>query len=531
MSSELELLKQCITELEAENAELRKENTEIHDLRFKLTVSNAEVAELKRKNTETLKSNAEYNERRDAENAKLKARIEELKKNKQDSSAENVRRDVEIAEIKAEVVKLRDNNEESKQLTSRQSDVTSKEMISGYNENTIDEIESQSSVSSNTINLVSNVYEMTDVSDHALVSSDKSSEEKETVAFLNEEHKKRIKINSSTEEKHILPTVTEISANLVHPNSLAERNEERAVLPDIINLYETACGAEKKAIEVNREETLRWCFYAREFKRMYKDFMVSNKVGEKKAKGQVYDFIIKQLLNTKRKTLCRQTQKALRIDDLFEKIGMDKLQYIKTYSTDTISKFTDLQIQTIIDHFTEKPNMEFTDETEDEEQDDEVPEGFDQNNVLEILPPKESTTPIPLSHDSNSSGGSSKIGPVNSPKSQANVTSTTSQTWIPKTNPNKMECLYQYAVEHSLNPEKFSIVTEAEKYRWNVKCFHSDLERDILIYHRSIEKNEDRKKYHTLLTDRERIIGEELLRRGILESRKSTAWLDNLMKE
>ena len=278
-------------------------------------MSDAEIAELKRRNAETLRSNAEYNERRDAENVKLKARIEELEKNKEDSSAENVRRDVEIAEIKAEVVKLaegaqaRDNNEESKQLTSRQSDVTSKEMISGYDQNTIDEIEPQSSVSSNTINLVSNVYEMTDVSDHALVSSDKSSEEKETVAFLNEEHKKRVseeirqrnrekklqqkneqdliqEINSSMKEKHILPTVTEISANLVRPNSLAERNEERAVHPDIISLYETACSAEKKAIEANREETLRWCFYAREFKRMYKDFMVSNKVGKKKAKGR-----------------------------------------------------------------------------------------------------------------------------------------------------------------------------------------------------------------------------------------------------
>ena len=222
-------------------------------------------------------------------------------------------------------------------------------------------------------------------------------------------------VNSSMKEKHILPTVTEISANLVRPNSLAERNEERAVLPDIINLYETACGAEKKAIEANREETLRWCSYAREFKRMYKDFMVSNKVGEKKAKGQVYDFIIKQLPNTKRKTLCRQTQKALRIDNLFEKIGMDKLQYIKTYSADTISKFTDPQIQTIIDHFTEKPNMEFTDEAEDEEQDDEIPEGFDQNNVLEVLPLAKltSTTSIPLAHDSNSSDNSKEVGPSN----------------------------------------------------------------------------------------------------------------------
>src|SRR5436305_5472679 len=79
MSSELEVLKQRITELETENAELRKENTEIRDLRIKLSVSDAEIAELKRRNAETLRSNAEYNERRDTENAKLRARIEEMK--------------------------------------------------------------------------------------------------------------------------------------------------------------------------------------------------------------------------------------------------------------------------------------------------------------------------------------------------------------------------------------------------------------------------------------------------------------------
>ena len=137
--------------------------------------------------------------------------------------------------------------------------------------------------------------------------------------------------------------------------------------------------------------------------------MVSNKVGEKKAKGQVYDFIIKQLPNIKRKTLCRQTQKALRIDDLFEKIGMDKLQYIKTYSADTISKFTDPQIQTIIDHFTEKPNMEFIDDTEDVEQDNEVLEEPDQNNALEVLSLAKltSTAPIPLAHIPNSSDDTS----------------------------------------------------------------------------------------------------------------------------
>ncbi|RIA87632.1 hypothetical protein C1645_739974 [Glomus cerebriforme] len=124
ISSELEVLKQHITELEAENTELRKENTEILYFRNKLSMSDVEIAELKCRNIKFLRVNKEYNERHNDENAKLKARIEELEKNKEDSSAENVRRDVEIAEIKAKVVKLaegaqvRDNNEETKQLTS-----------------------------------------------------------------------------------------------------------------------------------------------------------------------------------------------------------------------------------------------------------------------------------------------------------------------------------------------------------------------------------------------------------------------------
>src|SRR5437879_2716300 len=66
MSSELEVLKQRIIELEAENAE-------IPDLRRKLSVSDAEIAELKRRNAEFLRANKEYNERRDAEITKLRA--------------------------------------------------------------------------------------------------------------------------------------------------------------------------------------------------------------------------------------------------------------------------------------------------------------------------------------------------------------------------------------------------------------------------------------------------------------------------
>ncbi|CAG8620933.1 8678_t:CDS:2 [Paraglomus occultum] len=78
--------------------------------------------------------------------------------------------------------------------------------------------------------------------------------------------------------------------------------------------------------------------------------------------------------------------------------------------------------------------------------------------------------------------------------------------------PNKNR-LYQYAIEHEINPKEFSIITETEKNRWTMGCFHGDLERDIRFYR-----------------DRERLVGEELLRQGILKSGLSTAWLDDLME-
>ncbi|RGB41883.1 hypothetical protein C1646_751658 [Rhizophagus diaphanus] len=88
---------------------------------------------------------------------------------------------------------------------------------------------------------------------------------------------------SSKEENH----VTEISATLGRPNNETSITIYSSEKWKYYELYKIACDAEEKAIEANREETLRWCFYAREFKSMYKDIMASNKVGER---SDSYDY-------------------------------------------------------------------------------------------------------------------------------------------------------------------------------------------------------------------------------------------------
>ncbi|CAG8530071.1 1289_t:CDS:1, partial [Scutellospora calospora] len=137
----------------------------------------SEKVELNRRIAEVLRQAVEESKWRDAVNAELKARIEELEKNKTDSSAENVRRDVEIAEIKAEVKKLKDNNEENKKLTQE----ISPEGVVNVHNSISDQCDSATSC----------------------VSDQKSPEDGEMDAFLDEARKKNIsdRIRQHNKEK------------------------------------------------------------------------------------------------------------------------------------------------------------------------------------------------------------------------------------------------------------------------------------------------------------------------------------------
>ncbi|CAG8593712.1 10203_t:CDS:2 [Paraglomus occultum] len=135
----------------------------------------------------------------------------------------------------------------------------------------------------------------------------------------------------------------------------------------LAQLCNKAFDAEDKANRANQEEILYWFLYAKDFRLQYNEIIVSSggKISEKKARSLLYDSVVKQLSIIRKKrsqelglhlpeisrdALRKKTQRAEKIYILFEKIGHDKIKYIKSYSANSISKLTNDQIQEIINY-------------------------------------------------------------------------------------------------------------------------------------------------------------------------------------
>src|SRR5437764_506099 len=186
-----------IAELRKENAkisELQKENAEIPDLKRKFAEIESEKVELKVRIAELLRQAVEESKRRDVENAELKARIEELEKNK----TVTTKLESENAEFRDRTMKveqkqvLNDNSSNirssnfnsvadqlSKANSHHEKPLVDKETDTSLPEELIPEVIAKQSVS--TVNIP--VMDQCD---------QKSLEDKEMDAFLDEMHKKKV---------------------------------------------------------------------------------------------------------------------------------------------------------------------------------------------------------------------------------------------------------------------------------------------------------------------------------------------------
>ncbi|CAB5391848.1 unnamed protein product [Rhizophagus irregularis] len=88
-----------------------------------------------------------------------------------------------------------------------------------------------------------------------------------------------------------------------------------------------------------------------EFKKGVQEIIVKDNVSDQTARKQLFQNIIKYLSGITLEILHKRIQRAIKVYKLFEKIGVDRIKNIKSYSVDSISKFTNPQIQIILDYF------------------------------------------------------------------------------------------------------------------------------------------------------------------------------------
>ncbi|CAG8772807.1 18532_t:CDS:2, partial [Dentiscutata erythropus] len=200
----------------------------------------------------------------------LKTRIEELEKNRIDTTAEN-------AELKARVAKLEQNF---------------KHQLEDGNNSSENIVNDLSPVNHN---ISSDILYNTET-----INAQDSRKRKKGEALIQEISLKKDHINENLSSDQKSACITDAKAS-----SLREISDNK----NIINLYQNACNAEESAMKANQEEILCWCLYAKEFKDLVRYFMTK------------YN------------------------------IGTDKIQYIKTYSANSISRFTNEELQKVIDYF------------------------------------------------------------------------------------------------------------------------------------------------------------------------------------
>ena len=498
------------------NAELKDKNAEIPDLKRKFAEIESEKVELKARIAELLRQAVEESKRRDVENAELKARIEELEKNK----TVTTKLESENAEFRDRITKVEQRqmlndtssnnsspnfNSVADQLsmaTHHEKPLVDKKMDTSLPEEPIPEVIAKQSVSAVNISVMDQCDQMT-------------LEDQETNAFLDEVHKKKIsdEIRQRNREKKLqaqesLPIgsqrdqrpqvldsitqpcnsassealansdggevppkekigseqdskckkgksvnklkqelfaselvsyketpsieqnyVTEISETLCPGKVTSDKSSIDEASQHLAQLCDKAFDAEDKANRANQEEILCWCLYAKDFIIQLNGIIESSggKFGEKKARGLLYDSIAKQLnllrkqrsqetglqlRDVSRDSLRKKTQRAEKVYKFIERVGLDKIKYIKSYSATSISELTNEQIQEVIDYGISSEKLPLVTDHVTEISETLCPG----KNLPKNTPPKtkndQISAPIPSTHNSNSSSNSSGTGPV-----------------------------------------------------------------------------------------------------------------------
>ncbi|GES95205.1 hypothetical protein GLOIN_2v1882276 [Rhizophagus clarus] len=198
-----------------------------------------------------------------------------------------------------------------------------------------------------------------------------SLEDKETDAFLDEVHKKKVVKESAPKESslvHMEPQkIEEKQVNLSEIKEAkipySQKVEQDLILKHILEVpidAELTPGSVPhlahlfdKAEKTGRKDKLRWYYYSEEYEKKVVALSSENNISDQMARTQIYDEMELYLPGKKREYLRKMTQKAKNIYTLFKGIGIDKIGVV-TSSADATSRLTNAQIQNIINLYTDE---------------------------------------------------------------------------------------------------------------------------------------------------------------------------------
>ncbi|CAG8619478.1 610_t:CDS:2 [Gigaspora rosea] len=376
-----------ITELRKENAEIPKlrekllkfeaENAKIPDLRMKFADLKAERTELKARIAEVLRQSVEENKRRDAENAKLKARIGELesefrdritkveqKQTLNDNSSNNSSSNSNLV---ADQVSMVTHHEKPLVDTLLPED---KETDAFLDE--VDKRKDSSSTTSESLHHEADLS-MTDTKhDHPEQVVKKSVPKESSLVHMEPQKIEEKQVNLSEINEAKIPYNQKVEQDLICellefircrdstslPNSISSKH-----IPDVPVDADLTPGSVPhlahlfdKAEKTGRKEKLRWYYYSEEYEKKVVTLRSENNISDQMARTQIYDEMELYLPGKKREYLRKMTQKAKNIYTLFKGIGIDKIGVV-TSSADAISRLTDAQILNIINELTKSQKL------------------------------------------------------------------------------------------------------------------------------------------------------------------------------
>ncbi|RIA94524.1 hypothetical protein C1645_817896 [Glomus cerebriforme] len=135
----------------------------------------------------------------------------------------------------------------------------------------------------------------------------KLSESTEAIPLSTSPMDKEARSHKKKEAKNIVQDVFDFSIDESDKNhmmkfSLTAHQKNSDILKNISHLYEDTCNTDDEMIKANQAEMLCWVTFINGLDKSINKIMIKEKVGIKKAKGWIYDFILAHNPDTKRVT-------------------------------------------------------------------------------------------------------------------------------------------------------------------------------------------------------------------------------------